>query len=97
MHPGMIEAARVLFQPGVWTQMSMAAWRPLLDPLPVDGYWLWLMLPMALAVATVYKAIKLDDLSRLPKQALWLAVQFVIVMMLAAGVLWLITEMVGKT
>ena len=94
MHAGMIEAAQVLFQPGVWTQMNVAAWRPLLDPLPVEGFWLWLMLPMALAVATVYKAIKLDNLSRLPGQALWLAVQFVIVMMLAAAVLWLITEMV---
>ena len=94
MHPGMIEAARVLFQPGGWTQLNLAAWRPLLDPLPVDGFWLWLMLPMALAVATVYKAIKLDDLSRLPGQAIWLAVQFVIVMMLATAVLWLITEMV---
>ena len=94
MHPGMIAAVGVLFQPGLWTQMALLAWRPLLDPLPVEGFWLWLMLPMALAVATVYKAIKLDGLSKLPGQAVWLAVQFVIVMILAAAVLWLITEMV---
>jgi len=94
MHVGMIETVAALLHPGIWTQAPLLAWRPLLDPLPVEGFWLWLMLPMALAVATVYKAIKIEDLSRLPVQAVWLAVQFVVVMMLAAAVLWLITEMV---
>ena len=94
MHVSMIQAAALLFQPGCWASVASASWRPLLDPLPVDDYWLWLMAPMAVAIAVVYKAIKLDDLTPLPRQAIWLAVQFVIVMAVAAAVLWLVTEMV---
>ena len=74
------------------TQLYLA-WRPLLDPMPIDCYWLWLVIPMVVAVAVVYKAIKLDDLSRLPRQAASLSVQFIVLMALAAAVLWLISEL----
>ena len=84
-------AVAAMFQPESWAHPTAAAWRPLLDPLPVDDYWLVLMLPMAIAIAVVYKAVKIDDLSALPRQAVWLAVQFVIVMVGAAVVLWLVT------
>lgn len=69
------------------------AWRPLLDPLPLDDYWLWLMIPLVAAIAVVYKAIKLDDLTLLPRQALGLMLQFIFLMALAAIVLYTITEL----
>jgi len=76
-----------------WWMPITLAWRPLLDPMPIDAYWLWLLTPMVVAVAIVYKAIKLDDLSQLPRQAASLAVQFVVLMIMAAAVLWLISEL----
>lgn len=74
---------------GVW----LAVYRPFLDPLPLDTYWLMLLPPLVLAIAVIYKAIKLDDLSLLPRQALFLAGQIVAFMILAAVALWLITEL----
>src|SRR5206468_1374144 len=71
---------------------ALATTRPLLHPLRMDPAWLWLVLPMVLAVAIVYKAIKLDDLRKLPLAALWLATQILAFMTLAAAVLWVLTE-----
>lgn len=69
------------------------AYRPFLDPLPLDTYWLMLLPPLVLAAAVVIKTIRLQDLSQLPKQATMLALQILIFMGLAAAGLWLITEL----
>ncbi|QDU73022.1 hypothetical protein [Mucisphaera calidilacus] len=68
------------------------AWRPFLDPLPLENHWLWLMIPLALAVALIYKAIKLPDLSQLPAQTLVLSSQIIAFMVLVAAALWILTE-----
>ncbi|MFW5682634.1 MAG: hypothetical protein ACOC1G_06475 [Phycisphaeraceae bacterium] len=71
---------------------ALLAWRPFLDPIDVTGYRLWLMLPLILVVAVVYKAIKIDDLRKLPKQATVLFLQIFAFMVLALIALWLLTE-----
>lgn len=70
------------------------AYRPFLDPLPVSDYWLALLVPLVLVISVVYKTIRLSDLSKLPRQATVLAVQIVGFMVLAAGSLWLLTELI---
>lgn len=75
-------------------QLFTLAYRPFLDPLPLDTYWLMLLPPLALAIAVVIKTIRLQDLSQLPRQATLLAVQIVVFMGLAAAGLWLLTELV---
>ena len=62
-------------------------------PLPLDDYWLLLVLPMVVAISVVYKAIKLEDLSQLPHQAALLVVQIIFFLVLAASGLWLITAL----
>lgn len=74
--------------------IGLLAYIPLLDPLPLDGWWLVLMLPLTLAISVVYKTIKLDDLDQLPRQAVVLWGQIVAFMILAAAGLWLLTELV---
>lgn len=69
-------------------------YRPLLDPIPVDDYWLVLLLPLVFAISLVYKAIKLDDLTHLPRQSIYLAGQIVAFMFLAATALWLMGMLV---
>ncbi len=71
-----------------------AGYRPFLDPLPLDTYWLLLLPPLAIAVALVYKTIKVENLADLPRQAAFLAAQIVAFMILAAAALWLLTELV---
>jgi len=71
-----------------------AVYRPFLEPLRLDSYWLLLMMPLAIAISVAYKAIKLDDLAHLPREATFLAVQIIAFMAMAAASLWLLTELV---
>ena len=73
---------------------STLPYRPFLDPLPLDRYWLVLLAPMVIAIGIVYKSIKLNDLSQLPTQALFLSVQIIVFMVLTAGALWLMVQIV---
>jgi hypothetical protein len=73
---------------------TLLAYRPFLEPLPLDTYWLLLLPPLVLAVSVVYKTIKLEDLAELPGQALFLSGQIIAFMILAAAALWMITELV---
>ena len=70
------------------------AYRPFLDPLHIESYWILLLLPLVLCISIVYKAIKIDQLERLPREALRLSAQIVAFMVLAAAALWLLTAMV---
>lgn len=72
--------------------MLTFAYRLFLDPLPIDGY--WLLLPLVIAVAMVYKTIKLENLAALPREAAILAAQITVFMILAAIALWLLVELV---
>ncbi len=71
------------------------AYTPFIDPLPYHGTagWLLLFIPLVLLVSTAYKTIKLDDLSRLPREVVKLATQITVFMGLAALALWLVTEL----
>ena len=70
------------------------AYIPFLEPLDLsDGVLLFLLIPLVVIITTVYKAIKLEDLSQLPRQALWLSLQIVVFMILMAAVLWLLSEL----
>jgi hypothetical protein len=73
------------------------AWRPLLDPLSLDmspWFWLVMIVPLAAAIAVVYKTLKLEDLRRLPVEATRLTVLIVAAMALAGAMLWALTELV---
>lgn len=74
--------------------MNLLAYVPLRDPIPVGEYWLVLLLPLVIAIAVVYKTIKVYDLSRLPREAAVLSAQIVGFMILAAAGLWLLTELI---
>ena len=65
--------------------------RLFLEPLPLDRYWLLMLLPLVASICVVYKTIKVDDIAQLPRGAALLAGQVVFFMVLAASVLWLVT------
>ncbi len=71
---------------------NVIAYVPFRDPLHIDAYWMWMMIPLVIAVSVVYKTIKIDNLSQLPLQAAFLALQIVAFMVVAAAVLWGLTE-----
>lgn len=79
-------------------QMGMVlAYRPFLDPLPIDRYWLWLIMPLVIGIAVVYKAVKIPNprWGVMTVQSLKLAGQIFAVLAGAAAVLLFLTEIVG--
>ncbi len=63
------------------------AWsRPFVQPLPVWAYKLWLIIPLALGVAIVYKSIRCDTMREVPKAAVILML-WILGAVLAAGVI----------
>ena len=73
------------------------AWRPFLDPMPIDRYWLLLIFPLVLAIAVVYKAVKIPQpgLAVMTVHSRKLAGQIVGVLAGAAAVLLFLTEIIG--
>jgi hypothetical protein len=69
------------------------AWQPFHEPLRIGRYWIVLLVPMVVAIAVVYKTIKVEDLSQLPRQAATLSMHIIVFMVLAAATLWLVTEL----
>jgi hypothetical protein len=67
---------------------------PFLKPLPAwgDDVWPWLLLPLCLGVAVVYKSIKCQSMARVPKEAAVLTAWILTGMAIAAVVLGLIVE-----
>lgn len=91
----MMIAAATNILPTPSAQLATAlAYRPFLDPLPVDDFWLVLLIPLVFAIALVYKAIKLDDFSHLWRHTALLALQIAGFMGLAAIVLWVVGRVV---
>ena len=62
-------AAQMLAQTTAPTAAPVS-YRPFLSPLPVWDYWIWLLIPLCLGVSIVYKAIRIERLADVPKQAL---------------------------
>ena len=65
------------------------AYRPFLDPAPIDRYWLWFLPPLIVIIALVYRTIKTETLEGLPRRAGYLAFQISVFMVLAAAALYL--------
>ncbi len=49
---------------------------------------MWLLVPLVVAISVVYRGTKVKRLAELPKSAGWLAVQIIVVMVVAAGALY---------
>ncbi len=75
--------------------MSLLAYQPFLDPLPVWDYWIWLLIPLTVAVSIVYKSIKCKSMATVPREAAGIAFWIIFCMASAAGVLWGIVTIVA--
>ncbi len=50
--------------------LSLLAYIPFRDAIPIHDYWVWLIIPLCLAVAIVYKTVRAEDSDRLAKDAI---------------------------
>jgi len=72
--------------------MSVLAFTIFYDPLPalfpaMSNYWLWLVVPLVLAISVVYKCTRIEDVRKLPGQALIMTGQVLMVMAFTAVLL----------
>ena len=62
-------------------------WRPFLDPINVHELWWMLLIPMALGVSVVYKAVRVKTMERYWREVGVMTAQIVLAMiLLGAGV-----------
>ena len=66
------------------------AWRPLLDPLPLDDGWFLLLLPLALLISIGYKAVRVGDMRRYWREVAIMTVQVILAMILLWIAAWLV-------
>lgn len=68
-------------------------WRPFLDPMNVFQTWWWLLLvPMALGVSVVYRAVRLPTLERYWPLVLSMTAQIVVAMIALGAALYLFVQ-----
>lgn len=73
---------------------TVLAYRPFLDPLPVwpNSVWPWLIVPLCVAVAIVYKSIRCRTMDRVPREAAGITFWILICMAAAAVALAIIVR-----
>lgn len=59
-----------------------ASWRPFLDPIDLHGLWFLLLIPLALGIAVVYRAVRVADFHNYWGRVAALTVQIVVSMVL---------------
>ncbi len=74
--------------------LAVPAWAPLLEPMQLDDYWLILLVPLVIAISLVYKTIRMNDLTKLYRQAAYMAAQIFVFLVTAAIALWVFTSIV---
>ena len=70
---------------------AIMAYRPFLDPLPIENIWMLFLIPLVFGVSLVYKTIRLPQLDRLWSATLVLSLQIIVFMVITAAVLWGVT------
>jgi hypothetical protein len=64
--------------------------RPFLQPAPVWDYYAWLLVPLCLGIAIVYKSVRCGSMRRVPREAGILFVVILVVMAASSAALGLI-------
>jgi hypothetical protein len=59
----------------------MLAWRPFIDPIDAHAWWFLLLLPIAFLVSLTWKAIRIDNIKRLPRPLGVMTVQVILAML----------------
>jgi hypothetical protein len=70
--------------------MVTLAWRPFLDPLPIEDGWFLLLFPLALLISIGYKAVRVGDMRRYWREVGVMTVQVILAMIL----LWIAAYLV---
>lgn len=72
---------------------TFLAWIPFVTPLPsINSWWPVFLVPLALGISMIYKAIRLPTLERYPSGVVIMTVQIILAMFLLALGLYLVVQ-----
>ena len=71
-------------------------YRPFIDPLTIHDQWYLLLIPMALGIAIVYKAVRLPTLERYWRHVLIMSTQIVMGMILLGAASYLVVVVYAR-
>ena len=74
---------------------SLLAVRLFLEPLKLWDYWPWMLLPLCFGVSLVYKCVRVDEMRRVPVEAVKATFWIVAGMAAAAAVLLLLVNAIS--
>lgn len=72
-----------------------SGWRPFIDPMDAHRAWYLLLIPMALFISMVYRAVRLPDLSKYWTHVAILAGQIVFWIIALGGAIFLFIQYVA--
>lgn len=75
---------------------ALLAWRPFIDPINVHETWFLLLVPLALGISVVYKAIRVKTMDRYWFNVLLMTSQVVVGMIGLAIAFYVLVEVVVK-
>lgn len=68
----------------MWT----LAYRPFLDPLPLQDLWFVLLIPVSMLVSLAYKAVRVRDMKQLHRQVIAMTIQVTLGMVLLGALVF---------
>jgi hypothetical protein len=69
---------------------------PFLKPAPLWDWWYLLALPLCLGISIVYKAVRCEDIKRVPREAASLFVFIIVVMVACAAALGFLVRILER-
>lgn len=70
------------------------AYRPFIDAIDIDRYWYFTLIPLALGVSLIFKAIRVQTFDAFPRQVLTMAA-LIILGVMGLGLLTMLVVTVG--
>lgn len=70
----------------------LLALRPFLDPIAIHAHWYLLLPPMAFFMSLAYKAVRVHDLRRLPREVVAMTIQVILGIIALGAAFYLFIE-----
>ncbi len=74
---------------------TLAQWRPFVDPINAHRSWYLLLIPMAILITMVYKAVRLPELDRYWRQVAVMSVQIVLGIIALGAAIYLFIQFIA--
>ncbi len=76
----------------IQTMATSLAWVPVVEPMPIEGFWLWWMVPMVVLICLTYRTMRAQRMADVARETLVMSLQVLAFMVGVAIVLFIVTD-----